>query len=408
MLRKEAYMLKRNEFKQLKENHNLALSLEGGGARGAYQIGALKALFEYGFTFRAVVGTSIGAINAAYIAQHDFDKIYDMWNTKSFQDLFGFDNQAMKQFLQGNVDIATVKYLSQKLGEAIKNGGIDTVYERKILEKDISEEKIRKSDILFGLVAMCLSDRNGEEVFMDEIPEGQLIDYIMASSNLPVFKRSMINDKKYLDGGAWDNCPVGMLEKKGFEDVIVIRAHKRVRIRGYKKILKRGNICIHMIEPIDTLPSILNFDHDNLQELLQMGYYDAKRYIENLEGFRYVIKPFTTAQMTVMLKQMDPILVTQILNMLKTKMAVGCHVHDLLVEKGLDLLVLKTRVKSVVGKKEAFIAILEEVALNKAVNRYQVYTLEELVQAVQAQRNSRSTKNVLDLFIQGIKVGGIE
>ena len=55
------------------------LTLEGGGARGAYHIGAVKALLENGYEFGAIVGTSIGAINAAFLAQGDFDEIYKMW-----------------------------------------------------------------------------------------------------------------------------------------------------------------------------------------------------------------------------------------------------------------------------------------------------------------------------------------
>ena len=257
----------------------IALSLEGGGARGAYQIGAVKALFENGYKFDAIVGTSIGAINGAYIAQGDFDKIYSMWQTMSFKDLFDLDNEVMKRTFDINLDINSIKYLSKKLGEALKNKGMDTEKMRQILEEGIDEEKIRKSDILYGLVTMCLSDINGEEKYIDEIPEGKLVDYILASANLPVFKRSIINNKKYLDGGAWGNCPVHMLEEKGYNKVIVIRAHKRIRIRDYKNILKRGNILINMIEPIDTLPSILNFDTNNLNYELKLGYYDGLRYI---------------------------------------------------------------------------------------------------------------------------------
>ena len=40
----------------------------GGGSLGAAQVGALQALFEAGITPDAVVGTSVGALNAAYIA----------------------------------------------------------------------------------------------------------------------------------------------------------------------------------------------------------------------------------------------------------------------------------------------------------------------------------------------------
>src|SRR5512139_3913298 len=44
---------------------NLAFVLGGGGARGAMQVGALRALVEAGFRPDLLVGTSIGAVNAA-------------------------------------------------------------------------------------------------------------------------------------------------------------------------------------------------------------------------------------------------------------------------------------------------------------------------------------------------------
>ena len=45
----------------------LGLALEGGGAKGSYEIGAYIALKELGFKFDAVAGTSIGSLNAAFI-----------------------------------------------------------------------------------------------------------------------------------------------------------------------------------------------------------------------------------------------------------------------------------------------------------------------------------------------------
>ena len=44
-----------------------SLVLEGGGAKGAYQIGAWKALKEAGVKINAVAGTSVGALNGALI-----------------------------------------------------------------------------------------------------------------------------------------------------------------------------------------------------------------------------------------------------------------------------------------------------------------------------------------------------
>lgn len=48
-------------------NKEYALVLDGGGARGAYQIGAWKALRESGVKIYAVAGTSVGALNGALI-----------------------------------------------------------------------------------------------------------------------------------------------------------------------------------------------------------------------------------------------------------------------------------------------------------------------------------------------------
>ena len=54
------------------------LVLEGGGAKGSFHVGALKALFERGYVFNGVAGTSIGAINGALLAQGDFDALYEL------------------------------------------------------------------------------------------------------------------------------------------------------------------------------------------------------------------------------------------------------------------------------------------------------------------------------------------
>ena len=51
-----------------------ALALEGGGAKGAYQIGAWKALKEAGIRFSAVAGTSVGALNGSLIVMDDMEK----------------------------------------------------------------------------------------------------------------------------------------------------------------------------------------------------------------------------------------------------------------------------------------------------------------------------------------------
>ena len=59
------------------------VALEGGGMKGAYHLGAMKAILECGYEVGAYVGTSIGSFNAAVLAQGDFDKLYNKWYSGS-------------------------------------------------------------------------------------------------------------------------------------------------------------------------------------------------------------------------------------------------------------------------------------------------------------------------------------
>ena len=377
------------------------LALEGGGARGAYHIGAVKALIENGYEFDAVVGTSIGAINAAFIAQGDLEEVYKMWETLTFSDLFDIDDDKIRDAMTMNVDIGTVKYLSKKLSKAIKDKGINTLKMRKILDEKIDENKLRESDMKFGLVTYCLSDRNGEELLIDNMEEGKVVDYIMASSNLPVFKRVKVNDKNYLDGGVYDNCPVHLLEKIGIKEAIVIRTYKRMRIRNYKEILKRGNVAMHMIEPIDALPNILNFDTNNLNEQLKLGYFDAMKMIKDLDGIRYYIEPISEEELINRIKNIPYDKMEKISGYTNIKLNVGTNITDIMKEKIIPYIASKTKTRNLETFKDSIYAIFENIALENNINRYKIYTFDEFVE--QLKKNTNNIKNkAVKLLIENI------
>ena len=377
------------------------LALEGGGARGAYHIGAVKALIENGYEFDAVVGTSIGAINAAFIAQGDLEEVYKMWETLTFSDLFDIDDDKIRDAMTMNVDIGTVKYLSKKLSKAIKDKGINTLKMRKILDEKIDENKLRESDMKFGLVTYCLSDRNGEELLIDNMEEGKVVDYIMASSNLPVFKRVKVNDKNYLDGGVYDNCPVHLLEKIGIKEAIVIRTYKRMRIRNYKEILKRGNVAMHMIEPIDALPNILNFDTNNLNEQLKLGYFDAMKMFKDLDGIRYYIEPISEEELINRIKNIPYDKMEKISGYTNIKLNVGTNITDIMKEKIIPYIASKTKTRNLETFKDSIYAIFENIALENNINRYKIYTFDEFVE--QLKKNTNNIKNkAVKLLIENI------
>ena len=61
------------------KGQKLGLVLEGGGVKGAYQVGVLLAIRELGVEFDGVTGTSIGAINGALYLEGGYDKLLDVW-----------------------------------------------------------------------------------------------------------------------------------------------------------------------------------------------------------------------------------------------------------------------------------------------------------------------------------------
>ena len=62
--------------------------LSGGGSRGAYEIGVWKALQELDVRFSMVTGTSVGALNAAAIAQGDFELAENLWKELETSNVF--------------------------------------------------------------------------------------------------------------------------------------------------------------------------------------------------------------------------------------------------------------------------------------------------------------------------------
>ena len=77
----------------------LGLALEGGGAKGAYEIGAYRALTELGYHFDVICGVSIGAINAALLAQGDCEKAAEFWETTANDDLFSEEDEGFLEII---------------------------------------------------------------------------------------------------------------------------------------------------------------------------------------------------------------------------------------------------------------------------------------------------------------------
>jgi len=262
------------------------IALEGGGAKGAYHIGALKALIENGYEISGIVGTSIGSFNSAIVAQGDFDKLYELWTTSTTAEIVYLEEKDLVKIVNKKIDKDLIKNISSYIKNMTNNKGIDTAKYKEVIESLLDEEKLRKSKVDFGLATVSLTDRKPLELYKEDIEEGMISSYILASSYLPVFKTEKIQDKVYLDGGFYNSCPVNMLVRKGYKNIIEIRTNA---IGRYKKVKLDDDVNMITISPSSDLGSILFADKELAAKNINMGYYDALKVIKNLEGSKYYI-----------------------------------------------------------------------------------------------------------------------
>ena len=266
------------------------IAFEGGGAKGAYQAGAMKAFNQRKIYFKGVVGTSIGSINAACYAQKIFAKANRIWLSTDSKYLFGIEGRIINNITTGNFKLDDLKKGFSSLVKIVKNAGIDTKNIKKILETNLDEEKIRKNNIDFGIVTYNISDKKPVEIFIEDIPKGKLVEYILASCYLPIFKfEKIIDDKFYFDGGIHLNCPIDMLIDKDYDEIYAIRAWHGGRLK-YKH--KKG-VKVHVITPRENLGSIIDFTPESAQYRMDLGYYDTIKYLDKLDGNKYYFKPYS-------------------------------------------------------------------------------------------------------------------
>lgn len=262
------------------------LVLAGGGAKGAYQMGAWKALREMGITFEAIAGVSIGSINGALIAQGDFDKAMEMWKSVSLD-----KGVKINEALPDPDNLFSKKNWGALFREVMKNGGIDASPLKEYIRIYIDENIIRENNIPLGIITVQWGQKvSGLELFLDEIPEGELVDYLLASSNIPLVTNIGPEGEKYLDGGVYDNTPVMTLKKRGYNKLIVIDI---ANIKGVAYNLDFSNSNIVYIKPYNTddLGAAFDFDPELNQKRMALGYLDAKKAFGELKGNVYHFLP---------------------------------------------------------------------------------------------------------------------
>jgi NTE family protein len=257
----------------------LGLILEGGGVKGVYQLGALEALYEAGVHFDGVAGTSIGALNGAVLVGDGIERLAELWDRVTISDAFELDEEWLAKFRHKDFDLDMITYAGKKLASV--HNVIKDSYNRgeNFVYSNIDEGKIRSSKMDFGLVTYNITDMQPVEVMKEDIPEGKLVDYVVASASFPIFPAKEIDGKKYIDGGVYDNMPVNLLARHGYDKFVVIRTN--VASKQPKRMIERDDLDVTYIMPKTDLGRPMAFNETKFGAMRKMGYNDAMRLLDS-------------------------------------------------------------------------------------------------------------------------------
>lgn len=181
----------------------IAYVLGGGASYGSVQVGHLRALAETDITPDFVVGTSVGSLNGAIVAEHPdaaSERLVELWAGMTRQAVFG------------NM-LGTAVNLAKGKASAVPNTGLRAVIENALSSRTFAELQV-------PLTAVTTDFDTGEPV---PVRSGDLISALLASAAIPlVFPPVHRDNRKLVDGGVVANVPIRIAAEQGAATIVVL------------------------------------------------------------------------------------------------------------------------------------------------------------------------------------------
>jgi hypothetical protein len=254
-----------------------AVVLGGGGAKGAYEIGVMEALIELRFDYQIVTGTSVGSLNGALFAQKDLKLAKKMWLDIDTTRVLDIDDLSPEEINYKELG----KLLVEKKGLSYRNL-------EKLLTEVISEEKIRAAGVDFGLVTVRYPLMQPVQLFVDQIEEGKLIDYLLASAAcFPAMKKHEIDGEKYIDGGYYDNLPIDLAIARGAREIVAVDLEA---VGVMRKEKRRPDVSVITVKSEWPLGPMLIFDREQAKRNMKQGYADTLKAFGKSEGKKFCFR----------------------------------------------------------------------------------------------------------------------
>ena len=268
----------------------LGLVLSGGGAKGAYEVGVIAALWDLGLTknILAVSGTSIGTVNALLFCMEDRKLLEDAWRSLQYSQFM-----TVKEII-GLTKIPTVLKSWFELRQAETLGEDEDYHSgifaergiRNFIEKYIDMQKLKQTSIdLYGC-AYNVSQRSPTYFHLNEYNEDEIVDICLASCAIPdLISPIEINHEPYIDGGfhcmmkkdyCGDNVPIKPLKDYDCDIMIVVHLDylEKVNPDDYPN---RAIVEIFPSVPLEIANGFgtLNLFKDTIERRIDLGYRDA-------------------------------------------------------------------------------------------------------------------------------------
>lgn len=274
----------------------LAFVLGGGGSRGAMQAGALEVLIEAGIKPDMLIGTSVGSLNAAFLA-HDptplgVERIKEIWLGIRDEDIYpGHNGTALWSMIRGRESFYT-------------NANF-----RQLLQSQLPVKRFGELQVPCYAVATDL--KTGDIAVFGDNKEDLLIDGLMSSTALvPVHPSWRVNGHRYVDGAFGAVLPVREAIERGATEIIALNLTTQLMpIEEVKTSFDMLNHTVHLLirrqaisdleyarervhlKPIDLRPptyvSSTNFSQTT--ELMELGRTIAKEALPMIGAYSYSI-----------------------------------------------------------------------------------------------------------------------
>ena len=263
----------------------IGLALAGGGARGAYQIGAWKAFREYGIDdlITCYSGASVGSLNAVLFAMGDYEKAKNTWLSLDKDSLFNLEKKIYKRLFKEKLNFFNKGIYNTKRLERLMDETIDYSLlkdkEVYVATTFLGEERRHFYDLLkTNFDHYFKSDKNMIKYQnLSELSEEHVRKSMLASCAIPIaFKPITIDQDTFFDGGLLDNTPYQPLKDAGCGKIIIIDLFRM----NFKRFRGEKDESLFFIHPKKSLRGILDFDKKRIRRRFELGYVDTVSFLE--------------------------------------------------------------------------------------------------------------------------------